>query len=377
MDGRVGVLFPSHRRYTDTPTYPATLPARTNLVQWLLTHPKSCTSWLRPPCSGLPVLTLIDLVLSQVQRKAQLAIKYGKAAQPEIVYMTHESKQLLLHRPHAVAKHRVIWLVGATRLRDVVQTGESIWQAGSLHLIVSASKQRICLEPSVEERAREAGCSCLTLLPNINLPLQAWLLLVALEDVHEYIFLHGSLVASMKEQELQAPPLMSACRDLLCMEPTEVPAFRAWMGAGQAAWIPNIWTLALGSPASEERALSVSQIARIMPAAAVTPHQSQLLMQLDAHVAAVNSLAGAGKSTLACALISYMCRKVPSTLVVLAAPSKRQVEALACKLGCLSGGTRFARMGVSENKDQFEIYLDRKAPGSSNDCFLLAICCTL
>ena len=30
VDGRVGVLFPSHRRYTDTPTYPATLPARTD-----------------------------------------------------------------------------------------------------------------------------------------------------------------------------------------------------------------------------------------------------------------------------------------------------------------------------------------------------------
>ena len=30
VDERVGVLFPSHRRYTDTPTYPATLPARTD-----------------------------------------------------------------------------------------------------------------------------------------------------------------------------------------------------------------------------------------------------------------------------------------------------------------------------------------------------------
>ena len=30
VDGRVGVLFPSHRRYTNTPTYPATLPARTD-----------------------------------------------------------------------------------------------------------------------------------------------------------------------------------------------------------------------------------------------------------------------------------------------------------------------------------------------------------
>ena len=347
-----------------------------SLGTWCTVPTVRFTAWLKPGVSGDTRPALI-LLLRQLQQKVHFAVQHGVAHSVKgAVVRTadhrrsdgeHVARLLMVEDAgEANPKNCYMWVCPRSTLEALLTQGSpNVWEAGTLHIVVSMSNIRgnqLSLQPVFDPAVCAEGTEVCT---------------VQLADVHEYVFLFHAIVAACRTR---APPsaLQLASADLLALfgDGPAAPAFQAWMGTGAEQPITRVWDDLLGSDRQRLFAFAQGDLGLTL-----TQGQQEVFHSLKGVVTVLNNFAGGGKTTLLSLLALYIIKQVQTQpegsrpLVFLSAPqnaSSRTSFNNCSRMQRLKHGQCLALMRLKGRISSRNICRERQMPSLKSSPVLIA-----
>ena len=170
---------------------------------------------------------------------------------------------------------------------------QNVWSQGSLHIVVSISNIRadqLNIQPPVADELTEG----------------VEVIVVQLENVHEFVFMFYAVVAALKNRP-PATALQAVSRGVLAQysEGDTAPAFAAWMGIGAENPTTHLWSDLLGADRG-----AVIRFAEEELRLRLTHNQAKVITSLSGVVAVIKNFAGGGKTTLLSILVLFILKRI-------------------------------------------------------------------